>query len=367
MVKQWLNEFHTGLSGSSTRTSYTRQHRFNSFQKWRVTDIIALLPVLLQLALALFFAGILVLLWNYDYVVAAVTTVLVAILAVVSLASFVLPAFSFDCCYISPLSIAAGTFFRLLIAGCDYGFKQYRNWRLSSLATPSGTHWKRRFHGEPGLLNRVLFDKNLTLVRDLQLSLLGLPSIPHLIPPLMLILPLILIPPLKLIRSLILIPPGLILIPPLIPIPPLLLRTSMPLRNSQVRQVLLQLLLDNDVADYMTILIVDATPPTHETTNDVSKPSSISFTANFVVAFNHAVNHAITAVNHAITTLSRLLFWARERIRATRIPVTVKEFYCIASSEPPEPIVVSKGKRSRGVIFGVGDSGRSCDSNEGVA
>ncbi|KAH9912336.1 uncharacterized protein BXZ73DRAFT_29345, partial [Epithele typhae] len=44
MVKQWLNEYSTGLSGSSHEIARLRQHRLDNLAKWRVAEIVALLP-----------------------------------------------------------------------------------------------------------------------------------------------------------------------------------------------------------------------------------------------------------------------------------------------------------------------------------
>ncbi|OBZ69243.1 hypothetical protein A0H81_10773 [Grifola frondosa] len=62
----------------------------------------ALLPVLLQISLVLFLAGLLVLLWPLHRTVAAIATVLVAFLLVFLIITTVLPAFAGDCPYQSP-------------------------------------------------------------------------------------------------------------------------------------------------------------------------------------------------------------------------------------------------------------------------
>ncbi|KAI0742989.1 hypothetical protein C8Q80DRAFT_1062238, partial [Daedaleopsis nitida] len=102
MVKQWLAEYSTGISGSSPHIARIRQRRLNSLKRWRVAEIIGVLPVLLQIALSLFFAGILVLLWHLNHAVATVATILIGVLFLLILVTIVLPAFSRNCCYISP-------------------------------------------------------------------------------------------------------------------------------------------------------------------------------------------------------------------------------------------------------------------------
>ncbi|KAI0702784.1 hypothetical protein C8T65DRAFT_261713, partial [Cerioporus squamosus] len=106
MVKQWLNEYTSGISGKSRQLARLRQHRLNALMKWRVAEIVGVLPVLLQVASALFFAGLLVLLWNLDSGVAIVATVLVGVLGAFSLTTMALPAFTRDCSYRSPPAYA---------------------------------------------------------------------------------------------------------------------------------------------------------------------------------------------------------------------------------------------------------------------
>ncbi len=53
MVKQWLNEYNTGVTGTSLEISRLRQYRLNNLAKWHVAEIVSILPVLLQVALAL--------------------------------------------------------------------------------------------------------------------------------------------------------------------------------------------------------------------------------------------------------------------------------------------------------------------------
>ncbi|RDX49686.1 hypothetical protein OH76DRAFT_506518 [Lentinus brumalis] len=104
MVKQWLTEYQSGLSGTSRQTARLRQLRLNSLQRWRVKEIVSFLPVLLQIASGLFFAGLLILLWNLNRTVAIVGTFFVAILLAFSLGTIILPSIATHCSYLSPPS-----------------------------------------------------------------------------------------------------------------------------------------------------------------------------------------------------------------------------------------------------------------------
>ncbi|OJT04106.1 hypothetical protein TRAPUB_5151 [Trametes pubescens] len=107
MVKQWINEYNGGISsGNSRKTAQLRQYRLNGLVVWRVRDIVMVIPVLLQLALALFLAGMLILLWTLDPTVATVSSVLVGILGTFVLVTMFLPLFKAGCCYLSPQTLA---------------------------------------------------------------------------------------------------------------------------------------------------------------------------------------------------------------------------------------------------------------------
>ncbi|KAM5543415.1 hypothetical protein V8D89_002666 [Ganoderma adspersum] len=93
MVKQWLYEESRGLSGTSRETARLRQYRLNSLIKWHVGAIVALF---------LFLAGLLALLWTIHETVAAVITTLVGALFVFVIIVTILPTFRSDCCYRSP-------------------------------------------------------------------------------------------------------------------------------------------------------------------------------------------------------------------------------------------------------------------------
>ncbi|KAH9886470.1 hypothetical protein C8Q73DRAFT_281363 [Cubamyces lactineus] len=127
-VKQWLNHYALWLSGASRDVARLRQFRLNGLRRWHVESIVAVLPVLLQLALGLFSAGLLVLLWNLHQTVAVVVACLVGVLFVFTTATSVLPAFRADCSYISPQAIAV---FWLYVR-----WVQLFQWTLSRLVIP---------------------------------------------------------------------------------------------------------------------------------------------------------------------------------------------------------------------------------------
>ncbi|KAJ8456922.1 hypothetical protein ONZ51_g11836 [Trametes cubensis] len=105
LVKQWLNEFQSGLSGDSEHIARLRQYRLNNLQRCHVGSIVNTIPVLLQGALALFLVGLLVLLWNLHRAVAAVTSVFVLAIAVFIVGTTIAPLVTAHCAYLSPQSL----------------------------------------------------------------------------------------------------------------------------------------------------------------------------------------------------------------------------------------------------------------------
>ncbi|KAK0459419.1 uncharacterized protein EV420DRAFT_1333832, partial [Desarmillaria tabescens] len=60
LVKQWLHHYLALPSGTPRERSHVRQYRYRGFQRWHVLVIIGLLPVLMHLALGIFFVGLVI-------------------------------------------------------------------------------------------------------------------------------------------------------------------------------------------------------------------------------------------------------------------------------------------------------------------
>ncbi|KAI0652936.1 hypothetical protein C8Q70DRAFT_878544, partial [Cubamyces menziesii] len=102
LVKQWLNEYQRGLAGDSVHIVRLRQHRLNNLERCHVRTIVNAIPVLLQAALALFLAGLLLLLWDLHHTVAAVTSGFVSAIALFIIGTTLAPLFTARCAYLSP-------------------------------------------------------------------------------------------------------------------------------------------------------------------------------------------------------------------------------------------------------------------------
>ncbi|KIK59960.1 hypothetical protein GYMLUDRAFT_1000381, partial [Collybiopsis luxurians FD-317 M1] len=58
LVKQWLQAYSSISSGNAKERAVIRQFRFSGLEKWKVPEIIGILPLILHASLALFFIGL---------------------------------------------------------------------------------------------------------------------------------------------------------------------------------------------------------------------------------------------------------------------------------------------------------------------
>ncbi|EIW52905.1 uncharacterized protein TRAVEDRAFT_134756, partial [Trametes versicolor FP-101664 SS1] len=102
LVRQWLNQYTSGLASVSPEIARVRQFRRDNLKKWRVAEIMMLLPVLLQGAMVLFLIGLVLFLEQLNTEITYIATILVAILLFFILLTTILPTFNDDCSYQSP-------------------------------------------------------------------------------------------------------------------------------------------------------------------------------------------------------------------------------------------------------------------------
>ncbi|KAH9912054.1 uncharacterized protein BXZ73DRAFT_16270, partial [Epithele typhae] len=106
MVKQWLKEYNTGLYGFSAPITRRRIYRLENLNKAHIPAIISLVPLLLIVAVILFFAGLLILLFHSDVRVFSATAVFVGMLLLFIIVTTIVPSINPSMCYFSPQSRA---------------------------------------------------------------------------------------------------------------------------------------------------------------------------------------------------------------------------------------------------------------------
>jgi hypothetical protein len=104
LVQQWLRQYASYPRLSSRALAHLRQRRFDALQGWGVPQIISGLSILLQAGLLLFIMGLVVLLWSLHKTVALPMTIVASAFVVAFATTTILPIFSRDSPYKSPLA-----------------------------------------------------------------------------------------------------------------------------------------------------------------------------------------------------------------------------------------------------------------------
>ncbi|KAI0660143.1 hypothetical protein C8Q70DRAFT_77872 [Cubamyces menziesii] len=102
LVRQWLNQYTSRLTSVSPDIARVRQFRRDNLKKWKVAEIMMLLPILLQGAVVLFLVGLVLFLHQLNQKITEVAAVLVALLLTFLLITTILPSIQDDCSYQSP-------------------------------------------------------------------------------------------------------------------------------------------------------------------------------------------------------------------------------------------------------------------------
>ncbi|KAK0486522.1 hypothetical protein IW261DRAFT_801384 [Armillaria novae-zelandiae] len=104
LVKQWLHHYLALPSGTPQERSHVRQYRYGGFEKWHVLVIVGLLPVLMHLALGIFFVGLTIFLVplrpGFSWVIGVGTVAAYAMYLI----TIFLPILYSQCPYRTPLS-----------------------------------------------------------------------------------------------------------------------------------------------------------------------------------------------------------------------------------------------------------------------
>ncbi|KAH9484897.1 hypothetical protein JR316_0001799 [Psilocybe cubensis] len=103
LAKQWIQPI-PNVSGSPRYRARRRQQRYLQLQNWHVFFVINALPMLLHIALLLFFAGIIMLLWSGDLGIVIATFTIVALAYIFYAGSMWMSLTNPDCPYQHPIS-----------------------------------------------------------------------------------------------------------------------------------------------------------------------------------------------------------------------------------------------------------------------
>ncbi|KAJ3475994.1 hypothetical protein NLI96_g11461 [Meripilus lineatus] len=117
LVKQWLREYRSQSNVSPEQCCQVRLFRVRGLRKYKVAEIADFLPILLQIALILFFVGLIFFARSIHASIATVVSIVVAIWIAFVVGTTLLPVISPSCPYKTPLLKSVFLHFRKLING----------------------------------------------------------------------------------------------------------------------------------------------------------------------------------------------------------------------------------------------------------
>ncbi|KAK7020114.1 hypothetical protein VNI00_017874 [Paramarasmius palmivorus] len=104
LVKQWIHSYMSFVSGSPRDRALIRQYRYMGIQRWKVSFIVGILPILLHLALFIFLAGLVVFLSPLNFAISWVLFAVSLLWFWFYIAANILPLIYPDCPYRSDLT-----------------------------------------------------------------------------------------------------------------------------------------------------------------------------------------------------------------------------------------------------------------------
>ncbi|PSR72618.1 hypothetical protein PHLCEN_2v11502 [Hermanssonia centrifuga] len=116
LAKQWIREYlqWRKVAAAPRENILLRQLRIEAWDGWKVSAGISAIPALLEMAVVLFLAGLVVLVWTLDTVVAVIITTAVSIVILILCTVTILPAVYYRCPYKSPTGWACVVIFDAL-------------------------------------------------------------------------------------------------------------------------------------------------------------------------------------------------------------------------------------------------------------
>ncbi|KAJ7582523.1 hypothetical protein C8J56DRAFT_714737, partial [Mycena floridula] len=100
VVKQWLQFYVSNLNTGIAHTdALHRQYRHNALKRWKVPTLVSVLPLMMHASVGLFLAGVTVVLWDINHIIATVVLVQVLALFAIYLITLFLPIISVSCPY----------------------------------------------------------------------------------------------------------------------------------------------------------------------------------------------------------------------------------------------------------------------------
>ncbi|PSS38104.1 hypothetical protein PHLCEN_2v84 [Hermanssonia centrifuga] len=122
LAKQWLREYlkWDSVLSPPQENVRLRQLRFQAWNDWGITTKISAIPALLEIALVLFFAGIITFLWTLHQTLAIIVSLTISIFLLIAFIVTIFPAFSHSCPYKSPSGWAVTVLYDRVLRGVKF-------------------------------------------------------------------------------------------------------------------------------------------------------------------------------------------------------------------------------------------------------
>jgi hypothetical protein len=150
LTKSWLRDFDRSWRSSNVpeERARARELRLQGLERWKLADIVALLPLLIQVSLLLFCGALLVILFNLHRPTAYSTLIVLAVAFLFYLSTIVLSALDTNAPFTSPFSRALQTFSRRSrLRQLFYVILSCFNWHPWAIAhteaDDAGAHWHK--------------------------------------------------------------------------------------------------------------------------------------------------------------------------------------------------------------------------------
>ncbi|QRV89309.1 activating signal cointegrator 1 complex subunit 3 [Ceratobasidium sp. AG-Ba] len=135
LAKEWCYKFMTGRSGPIYDQARKRQQKWNGIERWKMQELVNILPGLMHAALLLFAVGLCIYLWDIHTGVAIVVIVVTAAAVCIYILTTVLPLFDRFCPYSTPATLMLNPLHRVLYLTVEYAYNRvlHTNWPTSLL------------------------------------------------------------------------------------------------------------------------------------------------------------------------------------------------------------------------------------------
>ena len=151
LAKQWIREYIKWNSPLALprENVIVRQIRIEAWEDWQVSMVLSSIPILLELGMILFLAGVIILLWTLDDVVAITLTVFISLFLGAFATFTVMPIFFKRCPYRSPTAWACFVAFYFLASYVRYFIRAMQIYVLR--LKRAWQYWKPHLLGRPGM------------------------------------------------------------------------------------------------------------------------------------------------------------------------------------------------------------------------